>query len=58
MQPPVHATAIHHIYEHGSNREKSRIFLEEMFPKLVAWHRYMYENHESNGDGLLYIRHP
>jgi len=58
MQPPVHATAVRHVYEHGSDRDKSKIFLEEMFPRLVAWHRYMYGNHQQDGDGLLYIRHP
>lgn len=58
MQPPVHATAVRHISEHAVDRERSRVFLEEMFPKLASWHRYMYGNHQVDGDGLLYIRHP
>ena len=58
MQPPLHAMAVWHIYEHGKDRKSARKFLEEMFPKLRAWHEYLYKNHQPEENGLLYIRHP
>ncbi len=58
MQPPVHATAVRHVYQHGKNREQALEFLEEMYPKLESWHRYLYTHHQPDSDGLLYIRHP
>jgi glycogen debranching enzyme len=58
IQPPVHATAVMHIYEHFEDRERAHAFLREMFPKLKAWHHYLFAERAPDGDGLLYIRHP
>lgn len=57
IQPPVHATAVLHIYEYGKKKRALR-FLKEIFPKLKAWHEYLYRDRNPDGDGLLYIRHP
>jgi glycogen debranching enzyme len=58
MQPPVHASAVWHVYENGADREMARLFLQDMYPKLKGWHDYLYTHHQPDGDGLLYIRHP
>lgn len=56
--PPVHATAALHIYRQAKNQEAARDFLQEMFPKLCASHRYFYSQRDPQHEGLVYIRHP
>jgi len=58
VQPPVHATAALHLYQHATDRPAAYGFLVELFPKLVAWHHYLYRERNYNNDGLIYIRHP
>jgi len=58
IQPPVHATAALHIYRHAGDRQQAYEFLVELFPKLVAWHHYLYRERNPREDGLIYIRHP
>jgi hypothetical protein len=58
VQPPVHATAVLHIYRHGHDRQRARAFLAEMFPRLRDWHAYLYRERDPHGEGLVYIRHP
>jgi hypothetical protein len=57
-QPPVHAIAALRIYERDRDRESARAFLEEIYPKIVASHRFFYEERDAEGEGLVYIRHP
>lgn len=56
--PPVHATAVLALYQHGNDKERSRRFLEYVFPKLAAWHEYLYRERDPEDEGLVYIRHP
>lgn len=56
--PPLHATACLQIYQKARNLESARSFLEFMFPKLVASHRYFYRYRDPDRIGLAYIRHP
>lgn len=57
--PPMHAIAAWHIYEHSGRRQAEvREFLKEIFTKLLASHRYLYEYRDPEGSGLVYIRHP
>jgi hypothetical protein len=56
--PPLHAIACLHIFEHAKDRDNARDFLKEMFPKLLASHRYFYQFRDPDGSGLVYIRHP
>ena len=58
VQPPLHATATLHVYQCAADTESARAFLEEMFPRLVAWHEYLYRERDPEGEGLVYIRHP
>ncbi len=58
IQPPVHATAVLHVYRYAQDRRNARTFLEEMFPKLQTWHSYLYRERDPENEGLIYIRHP
>jgi hypothetical protein len=56
VQPPVHATAALYVYRGAGDEAKE--FLEYTFPKLKAWHDYLYRERDPEGEGLVYIRHP
>jgi hypothetical protein len=58
VQPPVHATAALYVYRHAENEAGAKEFLEYTFPKLEAWHGYLYRERDPGGEGLVYIRHP
>jgi Trehalase len=58
VQPPVHATAALHVYRHARDEGHARAFLETAFPRLAAWHEYLYRDRDPEDTGLAYIRHP
>ena len=58
VQPPIHATAAWQVYLRGADRRRATAFLEEIFPRLRAWHEYLYRERCRNGDGLVEIWHP
>jgi Trehalase len=58
VQPPLHATAARHVYRHAADRDRATTFLAELFPRLVAWHEYLYRERTRDGEGLVEIWHP
>jgi hypothetical protein len=58
VQPPVHATAVWQLYRNASDRARAEAFLEELLPKLVAWHEYLYRERTRDGEALVEIWHP
>lgn len=58
VQPPIHATAALHVYRHGLDQPRAMQFLEELYPKLRAWHDYLHRERDPRGEGLVYVRHP
>jgi hypothetical protein len=58
VQPPVHATAVLRVYERAKDHSGAWAFLENAFPKLAAWHDYLYRERDPQGEGLVYVRHP
>src|SRR5919112_3504022 len=40
--PPAHATAVLALYEYAADPGRAKRFLEYVFPKLRAWHEYLY----------------
>lgn len=58
VQPPVHATAALYVYRHAEDEAGAKEFLAYVFPKLKAWHDYLYRERDPGGEGLVYIRHP
>jgi Trehalase len=58
IQPPLHATAVLHVYRYAQDEAHARAFLEGAFPPLKAWHEYLYRERDPEGEGLAYVRHP
>jgi hypothetical protein len=58
VQPPVHTTAVLHIFQHAPDQQRARAFLAEMFPRLRDWHGYLFRERDPRQSGLVYIRHP
>jgi mannosylglycerate hydrolase len=58
VQPPIHATAAWQVYLRGADRPRATAFLEELFPRLCAWHEYLYRERCRNGNRLAEIWHP
>ncbi len=56
--PPVHATAALYVYRHAQDKAGAKKFLEYAFPRLKAWHEYLYRVRDPEDEGLVYIRHP
>ncbi len=56
--PPVHGFALWEIYRKVKDKAVALNFLKEMFPKVMALHRYLYEYRDPQNEGLIYIRHP
>src|SRR4051794_25190867 len=56
--PPVHATGALYVYRHAQDKAGAKKFLEYAFPRLKAWHEYLYRERDPEDEGLVYIRHP
>ncbi len=61
-QPPVHAIAALRILKaaeaRGEGVIEARKFLREIYPKLLAWHRYLATRRDPEESGLVTIFHP
>lgn len=62
-QPPVHAIAAHRIWsiaqrDEPSTREGIDVALQDLFPRLMAWHRYLATARDPEHSGLVTIVHP
>ncbi len=58
VQPPIHATAVLHIVRCAPDRQRALDFVAEIFPRLAAWHDFLYHRRDPRGDNLVYICHP
>lgn len=56
--PPVHGFVLWRLYELAADKNAARAFLKEMYPKVMALHRYLYTYRDPHEEGLVYIRHP
>ncbi len=54
--PPVYATAVLRVHRNAGDGAED--FLRYAFPKLKAWHEYLYRERDPEDEGLVYIRHP
>ncbi len=57
IQPPVHAIAVGRLLEVAST-QAIRARVAALYPKLLAWHRYLAEQRDPEGSGLITIYHP
>ncbi len=62
-QPPVHAVAVHRIWETSRGKDERRVsrvreFLRDNYPRLLNWHRYLATARDPEESGLVTIYHP
>ena len=57
IQPRVHAIAVWRLLEVAAS-EAIRSRVAALYPKLLAWHRYLAERRDPEGSGLITIYHP
>jgi glucosylglycerate hydrolase len=60
IQPPVHALALQRLLEVARARGLSALEgrIAALYPRLLAWHRYLATVRDPHGSGLLVIYHP
>ncbi|MEO3845303.1 hypothetical protein [Streptomyces sp. B22F1] len=58
VQPPVHALAALLVHRADPAASARRGFLARVYPRLLAWHRYLTEDRDLGGAGLAAIVHP
>ncbi|RKN11948.1 MGH1-like glycoside hydrolase domain-containing protein [Streptomyces radicis] len=58
VQPPIHAVAAWLVHQADPAASESRGFLPRVYPRLVAWQRYLTERRDLGGRGLASIVHP
>lgn len=58
VQPPIHASAVLHIVRCAPDKDQALAFAAEMFPRLAAWHDFLYGQRDPYGEGLAFICHP
>lgn len=57
-QPPVVATVVRYLYEKDPDRARAREWARYLFPKLLAFHRWLYHASDPYRTGLVVIVHP
>ena len=58
VQPPAHALAAWLTYRADPAAARARGFLPRLYPRLVAWHRYLTTRRDLTGSGLMSVVHP
>ncbi|MDT0308642.1 trehalase family glycosidase [Streptomyces sp. DSM 44917] len=58
VQPPIHALAAWLVHQADPAASERRGFLRRVYPRLVAWQRYLTERRDLGGLGLASIVHP
>ncbi|MEX2540464.1 MAG: trehalase family glycosidase [Trueperaceae bacterium] len=56
-QPPLVASAVRRLYERADD-EEAAAFAREVYPSLLAWHRWLHGARDPDGTGLIAIIHP
>lgn len=57
-QPPVHAVALQRIWRVCAGSPDVAARLRRLWPRLLAWHRYLAEDRDPERSGLVTIYHP
>ncbi|MGI8877386.1 MAG: MGH1-like glycoside hydrolase domain-containing protein [Candidatus Limnocylindria bacterium] len=55
IQPPMHAIAVWRVLQVAKDLQHR---VARLYPKLVAWHRYLAVRRDPGGTGLLSVYHP
>jgi glycogen debranching enzyme len=57
-QPPILAVAVRHVWRRARDRAAADAAGRELFPKLLAWHRWYHTARDPDGGGLVSTYHP
>ena len=57
-QPAVFGFVVREIFQKHYNNDDVKAFAKEVFPKIVAYHRFLYNYRDPFDEGLFYIFHP
>lgn len=57
-QPPVFGFVLEQLWRNNAGNINVQNFIREIFPKVVAHHRFLYTYRDRDGEGLFYIFHP
>jgi neutral trehalase len=56
--PPVLAAAARAIWERADDTDWALAFLREVYPKILAYHRFLHRERDPDGSGLVVVLHP
>ncbi|MGB5849303.1 MAG: hypothetical protein WBH40_12495, partial [Ignavibacteriaceae bacterium] len=57
-QPPVLSFAALNVYKNSKDKQNAQKFLIDIYPKLLSYHRFLHEDRDLIGDGLICVLHP
>lgn len=57
-QPPVLASIVRRLHERYGKDAEALPFLHQIFPKMLAWHRWLHTARDADGTGLPCLIHP
>ena len=57
-QPPVHGFIIENLLEKYPDHEDLLLFVKDIFPKIIKYHRFLYTYRDPEREGLMFIFHP
>jgi hypothetical protein len=57
-QLPIYGVVLLKMYELAENKEEAAFFLQEMYPKIYAFHKYLYSFRDKEEEGLIAVIHP
>jgi len=58
IMPPLQAMAARRVFEFATDKDAAHEWLRDLYPRVLAMHRYLYREHDPLQEGLVYIRHP
>jgi hypothetical protein len=57
-QPAVHGFVLENLLDQHPTDESVRAFVREIYPKLLAYHRFLYTYRDPHREGLFFMYHP
>lgn len=59
-QPPVFATAVRAVWENtpSDRRSEAEAFVREIYPHVLHYHEFFYQQRNPDGNGLIVVVHP
>lgn len=57
-QPAVHGFILENLLDNHPDDENLLAFAKNIFPKIVQYHRFLYEYRDPHREGLMFIFHP